>query len=580
MKKLLSLLLSLAMLCALAMPALAYDPADDLEPPLWEQFGYESYEDMTGDGSYWTEEEYAEMVAAKREWEAKAAAEQAAFDAWKAEYIAAHPEEVAAFDPDSYFTTHQYYIFWDSPEEYIETTGMTREEFETQMRSSWFSRLYENAQAQAARDAYLAEQGGTPGQFNLMVDGRFLSFPAEKPMYLDKDGFLYADAETLSAALGIDIPAPLDGYVQLRSAAAKAGYEVLWDGDYLTAVLIDPQAAADLIDQDFTILNRALAALTLDPEKTYRSTGRVNMDLTAFNSIDGDEHYSIRGDVKALQSPDGLELSGSVDMADYVSALMDSFLELSSYLEEDVPPQAAALLDALSGFTYELRADLENGTVYLRCPLLSTLASFSGVDLPADAWVSFSLGNDLDLDQDAAFGSLTVGALVLAMDSSAGSPIFYYDDYLAAGEALAQVMGDSRFTARGADRQLTLDVEDLIQLAYGDEWYEDDCGFSEYDSLPQEFSLTLTVKANGAVEGSFAYRTPKYSYSSSPDSDTRVTAQWSFSASRRNVTVEVHSRNTAKLTLTMTEDISVTTARPSLTPPDGAVVIPAEELGA
>ena len=52
-----------------------------------------------------------------------------------AEYIAAHPEEYAAFDPEEYFS--KAYPFYDSIEEYMEDWELTQEEFEEEMLGEW-----------------------------------------------------------------------------------------------------------------------------------------------------------------------------------------------------------------------------------------------------------------------------------------------------------------------------------------------------------------------------------------------------------------------------------------------------------
>ena len=114
MSKLLSLALSLALTLSLALPAFAFE---DTDPPLWEQWGYTSLEEMLADG--WTEEEYYEMAAGLVEYQRQLEEQEAA----RLEWLAAHPEEATAFDHLAYFAKN--YSWYGSAQEYMEAYGLT-----------------------------------------------------------------------------------------------------------------------------------------------------------------------------------------------------------------------------------------------------------------------------------------------------------------------------------------------------------------------------------------------------------------------------------------------------------------------
>ena len=63
--KLLSLLLPLALTFSLSVPAFALEETD---PPLWEQLGYTSLEELLAEG-WCTQEEYEEMVQYELEYQ-------------------------------------------------------------------------------------------------------------------------------------------------------------------------------------------------------------------------------------------------------------------------------------------------------------------------------------------------------------------------------------------------------------------------------------------------------------------------------------------------------------------------------
>ena len=81
MKRLTSVLLAMVLALSLTAPALA---AEDTDPPLWKEYGYDSREECIRDIFYGDEDAYQEEVeyALTREsWEASMAEEIAAFDA-------------------------------------------------------------------------------------------------------------------------------------------------------------------------------------------------------------------------------------------------------------------------------------------------------------------------------------------------------------------------------------------------------------------------------------------------------------------------------------------------------------------
>ena len=90
MKKLLSLLLVAVLLLGLSVTALAYE---DLEPPLWQRWGYDSLEEYLADWDE-TEEEYAQEVA---------------------DYLAERAEQdalIASFDPETHDFTPPLWAYY------------------------------------------------------------------------------------------------------------------------------------------------------------------------------------------------------------------------------------------------------------------------------------------------------------------------------------------------------------------------------------------------------------------------------------------------------------------------------------
>lgn len=603
MKKLVTLVLALAMLCTLTVPTLATGPADDVDPPLWKSLGYESYEDLL-DSGVWDEEDYADIVSYMKEHPEQAAqfrenaydyfdeefwyygsAEQymaasdmseetfvttmmihqifsASMDEWYqsqwAQLCREEPERTAQFleELDGWFA--EEYPWYDSLEDYQGTWGSCLEALYLELYDEW---NYEYEQQQH-REAYLREHGGIPGQINVMIDGQCLSFPAGRPAYAEQ-GVTYADAATLSRALGVEVPADAAGYAPVRAAAETAGCRVWWDPTFTAAVIIDPAALAGHIDKDFTILNGVLTGM----EKisgNYQTNTDCTVDMTIFNSLDGDQDLHVTCSTDMTVSHAGM--SGTVRYdASSLMALLNDAGSAGGYEE------TLGLLKPLLSASMEVRADLESGVVYCYMPSLNGILTLYGLDAPKTAWLSFPLDELERFTEEKQ--TVTVGSLICAMtlaDDSA--PGYLYDDVLDAAGRAAILAGDDRFVRRGNAYVLDLEPESLYVLM------NDAPSLSYQLMMLKEFSFSLTVRDSGAVEFDLLFRAPMYSSFLSYGKDVRIAASGSISAQAVSLDVEYHLQNQYKVAVTLRQRTSATAAEPKLTPPDNAPVVSLEEL--
>ena len=104
MKRLTAVLLALMLALSLAVPAFA---AEDTDPPLWKEYGYDSREECIRDIFYGDEDAYQEEVEyalARESWEASMAG------------------EIAAFDADAYWNSGECWqaAYYDSKEAFME----------------------------------------------------------------------------------------------------------------------------------------------------------------------------------------------------------------------------------------------------------------------------------------------------------------------------------------------------------------------------------------------------------------------------------------------------------------------------
>ncbi len=654
-KKLLSLLLALALTCSLTAPALAdgwdtttpewlawktqwmaahpdevaaFDPyayfeLDSSDSPFW---WYDSPEEYMETWGLETEEAFCDHVLDVWLIEIRTDDEH---QAWLDQYEAAHPGAISAFDPDAWFMEHYYrdpkqtfmedwglethdefrdYMLEDyiSVKRHEEELRLRREQFEAERpgviaafdADAWFAQEYSwwsndkddfmvwmdlNTEEDfyyymldemisdviwsqtwsSGRNQEIIDLGGVPGQLGIMLDGAYLVFGEQRP-YAEQ-GVTYAPADVLEAALGIELEADEAGYAPLRAAAEAAGYEVLWDGPYQTAVLIDREGFIARADSHFTVLNGGLATFAASSEKNYASTMNVVVDWTRFNTLDGDKTYSMTVDMDTLTGPAGAEGSGAYDL----SSLADMFRSI-------LPPYDVALyeeeyaqyLPLLKG-SFDVLLDQQSEMLYLQVsPLFTYLFTMAGKEYPMDMWLSQPVGDVWTTFNGAA---PTVGSYLYLLEDADqwSSPVYLYQNLSQSADALAGLLGDDCFEVQGKDHVLTLNQQELCQLL-------DPENPEYYASEIQAFDLTLTVQANGTITGDVLCR-------AAPNAlmgygNFQLTADWSFSFTKSTLEMDFHIQNQGNLHLSITTANQESASTPAVTPPEGAVVIPVENL--
>lgn len=598
MKKLLALVLSLVMLCTLTIPAFADGPATVAAPygqdgnttdvPLISynpdnEKDYDDWDDDDWDDDAW----YIERT--KAEW---------------AETCEEEPELTAQFlaELDSWFV--QEYPWYDSFEEFCQYFDCPEEAY-LYLFPDW---SWEYIQ-QRERNEFLTAHGGVPGQINVMVNGKCVLFSdampevtndrtmapfravlealgAEVSYNSDDDfrctigGFQYSFAVgstavkvTPTAGNGADVPQPEDiamdcapyikedrAYIPVRFISEALGYRVDWDEDYNTAVITDIDALAEEIDKDFTCYNRLMNSQMPAGQSNYLLSGTADTDLTVFNSLDGDETYQYAFAYDFLLSDAGV--SGVVDY-DF-SLLWELFQEYIPMPlvegQDDYYQQQLALLTTLLSGRIDVRVDAESQMAYFSVPAL----------MPT-AWFSASLE---DVDLEALIAQLSnrpssVGELICrtVLDSYT-DPVRYYDSALEGAGQFALLLGDEKFVPDGSARVLTLTADDI----HGDELL-DDAGISF-----STFTYTLRLEENNDLKTDGLFRIAVDSDSLTLGDILECSVSGAKVGDKTQTTTQFHVRNMFKMTVKQELTVTSTQDAPTLTPPQGALILDIEKL--
>lgn len=527
------------------------------------------------------------------------------------EYLADHPGLEEQFRANAYdYFTQAYAGLWETPEEYMESLGMTEEEFLDLMVDAQIWDLLRAEYDQWAIDTTKEALGGVPGQVGVRVNNEYIQFPDAAPEisggrtmvpvralvealggevdYQDNvvtftvDGYAYEFAiGSTTVKVGPtadndkDTPKPEDiemdcapyikggrTYVPVRFIAEALGYEVGWDSQYETAILLDRAALAAKIDKDFTILNRVQAnrAPAVEEGKSLRETLRGSVTLTLFDTLNGNQTYKLDLAGRTLLGSEAVNGAYSVTISDNaVDALMEHVLDTYWYLDEmdEQVELLRTVLTSLKDMEFILNRD---GMAWVHAPILDELGG------EEDVWCGLDFGRDL---ADALFAGtdasdLTVGTVLASLVPTDSVSMQSEMDGMVM--LMAELYSDDKFTTTGGVSTRTFGMDELAELAGVD--------MDEVKEQFKEYSITMKVDSRGGttvsmkMETSAQYGTP----------GMRITMDAAQDSSGSSLTMTCHAANMGELKLTMTTTQQTTSGQPAVEPPEGANVVDAAEL--
>lgn len=569
---------------------------------------YDSFEEYCETWEESKEEAYLELF---EEW---------SFDpvqAW-ADLCAEQPQQTAQFlaEFDTWFAERLY--DYDSFEEYCEYWEESTEEAYLGLFAEWTWQKEWAQKMQAERDEFLTAHGGTPGQINVMVNGQCVKFTDAAPeitggrtmvpvralvealggeadyqdgtILFTLDGYQYSftvGSTTVTVAPTADntadVPKPDDivmdcapyvtaggrAYVPIRFISEALGYEVGWDDEFRTAIMIDKDALAAQIDRDFTIYNKLLAKNALT-EQAQQSTGSAQADVTLFDTLNGDKTGSATYSYDLIASKAGASGKMEYDFST-LWQIIKGYIPMP--LDEAGAGEFAetmALMDSLMQGSLDIRMDLGKGKIYFSMPeLFKAMGSYleeSGVQIPEGAWLSMSL-DGLGLEElTAQLGQApTVGSMLCTGVYT--SDVRSYDRLLEAAAQMAKLFGDGKFTRSGETNVLKLTRDDLAELMGLDSTDE------ALESI-SKFEYALTVYDNGDMDAEVTCTMALNSSGINLGDMVQLTEKSTTRDGKTESSMEMHIKNVLKMTITLEGTLTETDKSPDLTPPEDALVLP------
>ena len=570
MKKLLAFLLSAAMALTLAIPAMA--APEDAVPISGAP---------DGDFSWYT-------------------AEQA--------YLDAHPGLEEQLRANAYDFFAREFAGSMSPEEYMAYFEMTEEEFLEEMVLWQVSVLLEAEEAQSRADAIKTALGGVPGQIGVMVNGEYVKFPDAVPEVtggrtmvpvraiveaLDGEAdmaggkvtckandtsltFTPGSSEVLVEYTGGELPGdgqifPMDcapyikggrTYVPVRFLGEILGYEVGWDGQFQTAVLLDRDELAARYDEHFTIMNRVQAnrGLTMEEGKNYKADVKGNLTVTAFDTLNGNQTYKADLSASQILNSEAANAKLSLKLSDNLRTMLKD----STSNDPEVHERLDLVLDALEDLELIVT---EKGLGWLHAAALDEAAGEKNV------WLGLDLGAEWGELAFAQTGDATMGSVLAAMidvDSVESLPTTVSP----AAQLLYELYGDDKFTTSGGVSTRTIGLDDLFAVykSMGMDFTEED--IAEAKAAIQEFSITMKVDSKGGVTMACAMQTA--ALDGMPG--LKLTMDVKQDSGNAAISMTLHIANVGEGRLTLAQTWSTTSEKPQDQPPEGAIVVDPAEL--
>lgn len=538
MKKLLALNLALVLALGLCVPALAVEepldpfytvegePEEDYEtPPMMdEDYFYDDpvaayqrehpeeleslevdaliagwgYEDMTAQEifledyswrGYDTVEETAKKVYIERRLEVEYRCQVAE------EYRAEYTEEWESFDPDACFEKMNQYrweIEIDKAEYISDQCMLTDEEFVDDM-FVWYIDMDCFAWEDDWNDWDADEDALT-----LVVNGE-----ASDIAIAANDWTTYADAADLRSLLGAEaVAGDYQGPVPVREVAEKLGWDVVWySGDWWgrgqqvclwNGDAFRTQAGEALAGyQELLDLSRKLSKEAIFSQTPKGQTETVELTFTRFNTLDGDETYTLQVNIDAVYQKGVADMTLTFDASQLLKLACD--LTGSDFSQFDAPFSFDRLKSLLTAGKLELVWDFNEGGVAINWPLLALL------DEDLTGWQATYLPGLALGEGNFDLAGLVYEGVLSVTESSGGVSGKSFADGLLGG--FSAVAGPENIRRKGDS--LILHVETgkvnaaLSQLLGAEETVE----------FFRRFEMDATVTADGGVDMTAVLRT-------------------------------------------------------------------------
>lgn len=451
--------------------------------------------------------------------------------------------------------------------------------------------------------------GGVPGQVGVMVNGVYVKFPDAAPEVTDgrtmvpvralvealggeadyefadqKDSVrLFIDKYTIDFTIGgttavrhtrgtdtgeadktikMDCAPYIKGgrtYVPVRFIAEALGYDVGWDSAYQTAILLDQEALAAKIDENFTILNKVQAnkSIGMEEGKSYLADVKENLTITLFDTLNENKTYKADLTGKQIFNADAASAQLSLKLSD--NALDDLEKLLTEQYGADFEENAVLFRTVAEGLDDIEVILTREGAAWFRAAALDELAGKDNV------WLGQDLGAEWGELAFTGAGDTTIGSALTAMlDKDSVTSVVSLPSMTG---MLNSLFSDGKFTTSGGVSTLTIGVDDLFDLYKDMGLSEDD--IAEAKAAFKEYEIVMKVDSKGGTTMTCVMETA----AQTGVPGMKVTMDVKQADGNVTMDMNFHIANMGEIKVEVTQTQKATADKPMAEPPEGSTVV-------
>ena len=530
MKNLLKRSLTIAVVIVMLCTTMVFASAvEDLDPPLWEQFGYGSMNEMIGDYRLASVEEYYMFVQAIRD------GNEMNFVTSLFDSTRGTPQITSVmFDGD--------YVDFDGSEP-VNDNGVVM------------------IPGRALFEAFGGDVAFDNGEITIELGGKTIGLTIGTAEISITEG---DDVQVKEISRAPYISAQGKTYLPVRAVCEALGFDVYWDDWAETVVIIDTESLIAEIDAKFMTANEFLSGLTMPEARTgaYKTTMDMAVNITMLDSINGDKTMKLSANSTMIMDGYNFSMTCKTD----INALADMIFAAYSVIDSEAGEEIARIKELLKNAAFDMIFNYDEGKMYITSPLLGEL--FDG--FTANTWLEIDgISEYIDMAQAEGnpFEGLTVGTLIYsgAMSSYGGVDCYLYDAIISQAESLAGFLGDGKLTKKGNDYSINLTMDDLSEMLGKDA-----------EEAITEFDTSITVKTDkGAITGATGemnLRTQDYFGA------MMITGGFNINSDVADFDFELHVKNSMKIVAAIRSKVVKSAQSPLSAPPDGAMIVRMEDL--
>ena len=433
---------------------------------------------------------------------------------------------------------------WDSLPDLSEAEDYSYEAGLSDGRASGFSEGYYDGYWDVTGRDYnddlaVFAKGGVPGEVNVMFQGKMVRFPDQKPeikndrtmvpvravmesmgaqVDYDQDNkgvTITMNGAVTSFTVGSDsYKVTVDGktatekmdcacyvtgdrtMVPVRFLSEASGYQVFWNNEYRTAVIVDTMGTAAKIDENFTAINGILAARLKEAQgKKQETTADFSLKLTVYDEAGKAITLPLSGKAASWTDGTAAKISLTVNAKEFLQTALTNSPELLEGISVDL--RTAMTMDP-ANLTANLLLDKE-GKLYFQTPGL--LGAMLDSPMKDNEWKCLMDLSEMGIDMtQLSDGSMTVGSLVMGLLARDETAFEMQDALDVAVPVLEAIFGDSSVQKDGEKCTWVIDLATLVG-AFPMEDGVDLVG-ALLESVDCKITFSADPKGNYAINGS------------------------------------------------------------------------------